>query len=73
MPDTISALEKVALEGVIKNGKGEIDDSFNGTLFVTVYDKKSTLQTLSNDSGSPKFSFKAYTNILFNPITLPCM
>ena len=65
MPDTLSALEKVALEGVIKNGKGEIDDSFNGTLFVTVYDKKSTLQTLSNDSGSPKFSFKAYTNILF--------
>lgn len=63
--DTISALEKVSLEGIIRNNNGDIDAGFNGTLFVTVYDKKSVLQTLSNDAASPKYTFKAYTNTLF--------
>lgn len=67
-PDTLNALEKVKLEGLIKNVDNSTDESFFGSIFVTVYDKKSNLQTLSNDSGSPKFSFKAYTNILFKGV-----
>ena len=63
--DTLSALEKVALEGEIRDDKGVLISSFNGTIFPTVFDKKTSLQTLSNDSGSPKYTFTTFRNILF--------
>ncbi|MGB4958620.1 MAG: type IX secretion system sortase PorU [Saprospiraceae bacterium] len=63
--DTINALEKVTIEGIVTDVKGNLASGFNGTIFPTVFDKKSNLQTLSNDIGSPKYSFTAYKNILF--------
>ncbi len=63
--DTISALEKVTIKGYIGDLNGSKLSSFNGTIFPTVYDKKSTFQTLGNDSGSPKFTFTMFKNILF--------
>ena len=63
--DTINALEKVTIEGYISNENNEIATGFNGTIYPTVYDKKSTLQTLSNDADSPKFNYTLYKNIIF--------
>ncbi len=63
--DTIRALEKVTIEGYIGDETGTLFSGFNGTIYPTVYDKKSILQTLSNDSGSPKFSYTMYKNIIF--------
>jgi Peptidase family C25 len=63
--DTISALEKVTIEGYISDDSGKEISAFNGTIFPTVYDKKTTLTTLMNDPGSPRFPFTLYKNIIF--------
>lgn len=63
--DTISALEKVTIKGVITGQNGQILTDFNGTVNPTVYDKESTLETLANDSRSSVRSFGVYRNILF--------
>ena len=53
------------MEGIISDEKGNLIQGFNGTIYPTVYDKKSSLQTLSNDSGSPKFTFSTFRSIIF--------
>jgi hypothetical protein len=63
--DTISALEKVTVKGFIADERGQVLTGFNGTIYPTVFDKKALLQTLSNDSGSPKFSYNSYRSIIF--------
>ena len=63
--DTINALEKVTIEGLITDAAGNIKTDFNGTIYPTIFDKKSNYETLSNDSGSPKFKFTAYRTIIF--------
>ncbi len=63
--DTISALEKVTISGFISDDTGKEITSFNGSISPTVFDKRSTLQTLMNDPGSPKQSFTLYKNIIF--------
>lgn len=63
--DTLQALEKVTIEGYVADESGQELKNFYGTIYPTVFDKKSTLTTLSNDPGSPKFTFTAYKNILF--------
>ena len=63
--DTLQALEKVTIQGYIADLSGKELNTFNGTIYPTVFDKKSTLTTLGNDAGSPKFTFTAYKNILF--------
>ncbi len=62
--DTIRALEKVRVEGTVVDENGNPLNSFNGTLFPTVYDKFSEIQTFG-DKGSPT-TFKLRQNILFN-------
>lgn len=63
--DTLHALQKVTIEGYISDDAGVKIHNFNGTIYPTVFDKKSTFQTLSNDDGSPKFNYTMYRNILF--------
>jgi hypothetical protein len=63
--DTISALEKVTIEGFISDDSGNEITSFNGTIFPTIFDKKTTLTTLMNDQNSPRFPFTLYKNIIF--------
>ncbi|HRO07429.1 MAG TPA: type IX secretion system sortase PorU [Saprospiraceae bacterium] len=64
--DTMAALQKVQLSGYIAGSDNAILSDFNGTLYITVYDKKSSLRTLSNDGNtSSVFPFTMYKNILF--------
>lgn len=63
--DTLNALEKVTISGIVTDSNGALVSDFNGEIFPTVYDKKSTIETLQNDSGSRKESFEVYRNILF--------
>jgi Peptidase family C25 len=62
--DTLKALNKVILEGEIRDlgGQNKVN-TFNGTAKITVYDKVKNLQTLGN-KGS-KFAYQDYQNILF--------
>ena len=63
--DTLRALDKVTMEGFLADDNGQLISGFNGTIYPTIYDKKSTLTTLGNDPGSPRFTFTSYRNILF--------
>jgi hypothetical protein len=63
--DTISALEKVTVKGMVTNENGSIISDFNGIVYPTIYDKESTLETLANDTKSKVKEFGVYRNILF--------
>lgn len=62
--DTLSSLEKVKISGEVLNESGELDESFNGIVYPTVFDKKSIISTLANDGGST-FNFLQQNNILY--------
>jgi hypothetical protein len=47
--DTLSALEKSTLTGVIRDDQGQIMSNFNGELTLTVFDKVQVRKTLAND------------------------
>ncbi len=64
IPDTVRALQRVELEGRMENS-GSIVSSFNGKVFLTVFDKKSNLKTLGNDGNSNLFNFQVQKNILY--------
>ncbi len=64
--DTIGALKKVTITGFIADEKNQLISDFNGTVDITVFDKKSQLQTLSNDNQeSPKFNFTMFRSVIF--------
>lgn len=63
--DTLKALSKVRIAGHIENPEGSTDNSYNGTINTTVFDKKRKITTLSNDGGSP-MNFYVQNNTLFN-------
>ncbi|MEO6131735.1 MAG: type IX secretion system sortase PorU, partial [Saprospiraceae bacterium] len=65
MPDTLSALEKANLSGVILDDQDEILNNFNGEITLTVFDKIKTRRTLANDEGSPVRSFVTQNTQLF--------
>jgi Peptidase family C25 len=66
--DTLKALSFVTVSGHVKDGNGNLNSTFNGVLYPTVYDKSQAITTLSNDGTnvSPPFTFKLQKNILYN-------
>ena len=64
-PDTLSSLELVTIRGKVNDLNGSDLTSFNGELYISVFDKKVTNQTLGQDSGSPIFSYDVQKNIIF--------
>jgi hypothetical protein len=64
-PDTLSAIEKVTIEGEVTDPQGALLSSFNGTIYPTVFDKIQQVTTLANDPGSQATTFNTRTSILF--------
>lgn len=62
--DTISALQPVEIEGVVKDLDGEVASGFNGVVYVTVYDKETDVTTYG-DEANP-FTFKLRNSVVFN-------
>lgn len=62
--DTIGALEKVTMKGIVTDNNGQKLTSFNGYIYPTVFDKPNSVKTLNNDSGSPQTNFILQKNIL---------
>lgn len=54
--DTIKALGKFKISGEVTNENGGLLNDFNGTVFVTVYDKNLQRQTLANDGTRNVFN-----------------
>ncbi|MDQ3046390.1 MAG: type IX secretion system sortase PorU [Bacteroidota bacterium] len=64
--DTLKALSLVTITGHIESG-GVLLNTYNGVLTPTVYDKKQSITTRSNDGVliSPPFTFKVQKNVLY--------
>lgn len=63
--DTLRALSLVTVSGHIENNYGNFLPDFNGSLYPSVYDKKTTEHTLQNDPDSRYYEFQVQKNILF--------
>ena len=64
--DTLRALSKVLVEGIITDYNGNKLSDYNGLLFPTVYDKKVEIETLATDNRSYPEKFYFWKSILFN-------
>ena len=62
--DTLHALSRVTIEGVVTDAQGQTLQDFNGQVEALVLDKKSDLQTLSNDGGTP-LKYQAWSSVLY--------
>lgn len=63
--DTLKALEKVTIGGVVLNTQGQIMNNFNGVVYPTIYDKAETIRTLENDPQSNKRNFTLMRNVIY--------
>ncbi|MFK8102418.1 MAG: type IX secretion system sortase PorU [Saprospiraceae bacterium] len=63
--DTIGALQKVTIAGEIRDLNNQLVTDFNGKVYPTIYDKKISISTLVQDSGSLPFDFKLQKSIIF--------
>ena len=65
VPDTLSALQEVTIEGEITDENGFLIDDFNGSIYPTIFDKPDTIFTLGQDPNSPVRPFELQKNVLF--------
>lgn len=63
--DTLSATEKITVEGEVTDMQGSLLSDFNGTVYPTVFDKPTSVTTLGNDPGSIPVSFSIRNSQLF--------
>jgi hypothetical protein len=64
VPDTLQALAKVTVEGIVTDQQGNLLTDFNGLVFPTVYDKFSTIETYGDEDVPTTFQVRR--NVLFN-------
>ena len=64
--DTLRALSKVTVEGIITDYNGNKLSDYDGLLFPTVYDKKVEIETLATDNKSYPEKFYFWKSVLFN-------
>ena len=63
--DTIKALQPVTIEGMVKDDQGQWVSSFNGVVYVSVYDKETTYTTKGDEGTDPR-DFQLRHSVLFN-------
>lgn len=61
--DTVSAMNKVVVEGIVADGAGEKVTSFNGELTVNMYDKPVTFSTLGDESQPTTYDL--WSNVVY--------
>jgi Peptidase family C25/FlgD Ig-like domain len=64
VPDTLRSLQRARISGSVTDIQGNLLQDFNGTVYVTVFDKKQTLTTLALNS-SPLRNYAVQRNVLF--------
>ena len=64
-PDTLRALSKVRIQGEVVDDQGQKLGHYHGTVFSTVFDKKSAVSTLQTDPDSRPATFYVWNSILF--------
>lgn len=65
VPDTLKAMVRYDMEGVVTDNGGNVLNDFNGTVYPLVFDKPVTISTLANNAGSIKTDFQVQRSVLF--------
>lgn len=65
LADTISAGEKVTIQGEITDNFGTLANGFDGTVYPLIIDKPQTAYTLGNDPGSQVAGFQIQNQVLY--------
>jgi hypothetical protein len=63
--DTLSAYEFITITGHLENFNGNLLNDFDGTIYITMYDKKQEFSTLGTDQNSSPVPFKVFSNIVY--------
>ncbi|KWW32164.1 MAG: hypothetical protein AUK63_260 [bacterium P3] len=63
--DTVNVLSEVLVEGLVVDKNGFEDNSFNGPLYATVYDRETENRTLANDNDNTEVRFLQQKNVLY--------
>ena len=63
--DTLKALSRISLEGVVTDANGNTLNDFNGTLQATIFDKALEKTTLDNDNFGRKMNFSSIESKVF--------
>jgi len=63
--DTIRALDRVTVRGIVTGADGQQLTNFNGIVSPTVFDKQTSVSTLGQDSDSPVYDFTVQRNVIF--------
>ncbi len=61
--DLLKALSTVTVKGEVQDNSGTLMDSYEGTVDVTLFDKKTSFTTLGNEN--PPFAYKQWHNNIF--------
>lgn len=66
LSDTLKALSRVTVSGIVTDATGNVKSDFNGLVFPTVYDKMDTLVTVDFDNAlNPPFKFRLQNSVIY--------
>jgi len=65
VPDTLKALQTCNISGHVSDAFGSTQSNFNGTLYISVFDKEQTQTTLGNDPESYPETFKVQKSLIY--------
>jgi hypothetical protein len=65
VPDTLKALQKYSVNGLVTDVQGTVLTDFTGTVYASVFDKAQSVTTQANDPDSYKENFQVQRNLLF--------
>jgi len=64
--DTLQALSRVTIQGMVSDEQGNLISNFNGELHSIVFDKESEVTTLGQDESSSVRTFMLRNNTIYN-------
>lgn len=62
--DTLRALQKVTIAGVVLDNNGNVDTDFSGIVYPTLFDKAQIVSTLAQ-GGNSVFNYRIQNNVIF--------
>lgn len=63
-PDTLKALDQVQIAGQVTDHSGQLISNYSGVVYVTIYDKASTITTAGDENGTPT-TFELRNSVIY--------
>lgn len=64
--DTVKALAKITIKGAVRELGNTIITDYNGTIYISYFDKPLQLSTLGQESGTGKFNYSNFQNLIYD-------